>query len=35
VRRGIYGLETAGTFIDIGIPSDYLRAQDLLAPGAA
>lgn len=32
VARGIYGVETRGLFIDIGIPEDYRRAQDLLAP---
>lgn len=30
---GIHGVETDGLFIDIGIPEDYRRAQDLLAPG--
>jgi hypothetical protein len=33
VERGLYGVETSGLFIDIGIPEDYRRAQDLLAPG--
>lgn len=29
--RGIFGCETGGLFIDIGVPEDYHRAQDLLA----
>lgn len=35
MQRGIYGVETGGMFIDIGIPEDYRRAQDLLAPKPA
>lgn len=31
VARGIYGVVTQGLFIDIGVPEDYRRAQDLLA----
>jgi NDP-sugar pyrophosphorylase family protein len=35
IEEGIFGVETRGLFIDIGIPEDYRRAQDLLAlPGA-
>jgi NDP-sugar pyrophosphorylase family protein len=30
--RGVYGLISAGLFIDIGIPEDLERAQALLAP---
>ena len=29
--RGVYGVVCAGLFIDIGIPDDFQRAQDLLA----
>ena len=29
--RRFYGLECSGTFIDIGVPEDYARAQGLLA----
>jgi NDP-sugar pyrophosphorylase family protein len=29
--RGVYGLISTGTFIDIGIPEDFKRAQTLLA----
>lgn len=32
IAEGIYGVETKGLFIDIGVPEDFLRAQDLLAP---
>jgi NDP-sugar pyrophosphorylase family protein len=32
IAQGIYGVEVKGLFIDIGIPEDYRRAQDLLAP---
>ena len=28
--QGVYGQEQHGTFIDIGTPADYARAQDLL-----
>lgn len=28
--KPLYGLEHAGTFIDIGVPSDYERAQEIL-----
>ena len=28
--KGLYGLVSSGTFIDIGIPEDYARAADLL-----
>jgi D-glycero-alpha-D-manno-heptose 1-phosphate guanylyltransferase len=30
--RRMYGLECPGTFIDIGLPADYRRAQTLLSP---
>lgn len=30
--KRLYGLECAGTFIDIGVPDDYKRASDLLVP---
>lgn len=30
VHRGVYAYEQRGTFIDIGTPSDYARAQELL-----
>lgn len=29
--RRLYGLECSGTFVDIGVPQDYSRAQCLLA----
>ena len=29
-RQGIYGLECKGRFIDIGVPSDYARAQTMM-----
>lgn len=32
IERGIYGVETLGLFIDIGVPEDFRRAQDLLNP---
>ena len=32
MERGIYGVEMKGLFIDIGIPEDFNRAQDLLHP---
>ncbi len=32
LARGIHGVETRGLFIDIGVPEDFRRAQDLLAP---
>jgi NDP-sugar pyrophosphorylase family protein len=34
MARGIYGVVTGGLFIDIGVPEDYRRAQDLLQPEA-
>lgn len=34
VATGIHGVETEGLFIDIGVPEDFRRAQDLLAPRA-
>lgn len=30
MEQGIYGVEMQGRFIDIGIPEDFKRAQDLL-----
>lgn len=30
IEEGIYGVEVQGQFIDIGIPADFNRAQDLL-----
>ena len=27
---GLYGLESSGKFIDIGVPEDYYRAQKIL-----
>ncbi len=30
-EQRLFGLECTGTFIDIGVPSDYHRAQNLLA----
>ncbi len=32
MEEGIWGVETDGLFIDIGVPADFRRAQDLLAP---
>ncbi|HLP43073.1 MAG TPA: nucleotidyltransferase family protein [Fibrobacteria bacterium] len=32
LARGVHGVETRGLFIDIGVPEDFRRAQDLLAP---
>lgn len=32
MEKGIYGVETDGLFIDIGVPEDFRRAQDLLNP---
>jgi NDP-sugar pyrophosphorylase family protein len=30
LEQGVYAYEQRGIFIDIGTPSDYLRAQELL-----
>jgi D-glycero-alpha-D-manno-heptose 1-phosphate guanylyltransferase len=32
--QGLYGVEFSGTFIDIGVPADFARAQTLLASDA-
>ena len=34
-NQRVYGLESRGVFIDIGIPHDYHRAPDVLARGAS